>query len=61
MLDRIFNRWTKWKIVRENEMRTKTVTNVLLGGLLEKSIVYVDVFRKENKYNGKVKYKFIER
>jgi len=59
MLDRIFNRWTKWELVEENKQVTHN--QVMWDGTAFERHTIVDVYKRTNKYNGLAKYKTIER
>lgn len=59
LYNRIFNRWTKWELIKENETRNKTVSNPILG-ILSDSKVCVNTYLKTNIYTGKTKSKFVE-
>jgi len=59
MLDRIFNRWTKWEPVEENKQVTHKQT--MWDGTVFERHTIVDIYKRINKYNGLIKYKTIER
>lgn len=58
--ERIFNRWTKWEIYKENVQMVKRTTIVGLESFDwhgHESPVIVDIYVKTNKFNGLKKYK----
>jgi len=59
LYNRLFNRWSKWQLIKENEIRTKIVSNPILGYLSEDRVC-VSTYIKTNIYTGKVKSKFVE-
>jgi len=73
LYNRIFNKWRmsiiifiaifhfffKWQLIKENQFRTKIVSNPILGYLSEDDVC-VNTYLKTNIYTGKTKSKFVE-
>ena len=59
MLDRIFNRWTKWEIVEMNV--TMVHTKYYYGVEIYAYDYLVDRYKRTNKYTGLVEYKDIRK
>ena len=57
--ERIFNRWTRWELYKENQPYTQvTYCSPILGNYeIGKDDVIVDIYCRENKFNGMKKYK----
>ena len=60
MLGRIFNRWTKWEVYKEDKVTIKTETNQFTWYQRETRVL-CDIYKRENKYTGKVQYKTVEK
>lgn len=58
--DRIFNRWTKWEIHKEDIPYIAT-TYSISGLPMHEDRVFCDIYVKTNKYNGLKKYKRVEK
>ena len=59
IIERIFNRWTKWEVFKEDQMYIRKQVNYITGWESEPTKVYCDVMKKTNKYTGMVKYKTV--
>lgn len=59
LFDRLFNRWTKWELHEENVPQIQVTYNspILGSEVVHKGHVIVDVYVRENKFNGLKKYK----
>jgi hypothetical protein len=59
----MFERWSKWVLVEKNVPQIKEVyASPILGSfLISRNRVLVDIYRKEGKRTGKVKYKKVEK
>lgn len=60
MLDRIFNRWTKWELYKEDEVMVEIETNQFTWYHNETRVV-CDIYKRENKYTGEVQYKTVKK
>lgn len=60
MLDRIFNRWTKWEIYKEDKIMIHTTENPFTWYQREIRIL-CDIYKRENRYTGEVQYKTIKK
>ena len=55
--NRIFNRWTKWEIYKEDIPYIRTQYNPITGWQSGEDRVLVDIYVKTNNYTGLKKYK----
>lgn len=55
--NRIFNRWTKWEIYKEDVPYIRTQYNAITGWQSGEDRVLVDIYVKTNNYTGLKKYK----
>ena len=55
--------WKKWELVQENVPQIKDVyASPILGSyLISSNRITVDIYKRENKRTGKIKYKKIEK
>ena len=58
--DFIFDRWEKWELIEKATQRKKSLISPVLGKLADENVI-VDIYRRVNKFSGKVKYKYVER
>ena len=56
--NRLFNKWTKWELIEERTTRYQVTRNPILGTVSTGNVL-VNVYRKTNKYTGKVKTKYV--
>ena len=59
----LFQYWSKWILVEKNVSQIKEIyASPILGSyLISKNHILVDIYRKENKRTGKVKYRKVEK
>lgn len=57
VISRIFFRWSKWEIHKEDVPYIRTQFNHITGWESEPDRVMVDIYVKTNLYNGLKKYK----
>jgi len=61
ILDRIFNRWTKWEVHESDKEFMKSRVNHATGFESTPHSVICDVMKRTNKYTGMIQYKTIEK
>lgn len=59
LLDRLFNRWTKWELYEEDvPYKKETYCSPLLGNYkIHEAKVIMDIYVKTNKFTGIQKFK----
>lgn len=61
VVERIFNRWTKWEVYKSDLLYTKQEVNTVTGWESEPQKVYCDVLKRVNKFTGMIQYKTVQR
>lgn len=63
LYDRIFNKWSDWKLIATDVSYLKSVdtSGIFSDHTVEQKSVIVDIYEKTHKFTGRVKRKYIEK